>query len=167
VPIAARVVAQHDPRRVLEVGNVLSHFVDFGHRVVDKYEQAPGVENADVLDITAPDPYDLVLAISTLEHVGWDESPRNPELALEAVDHLASLVAPGGELMLTLPCGFNPVLEGALREGRFGFDDVRALRRFGPLGPRWREVDPADAWDAPYDQLLCIASAVIVARRHF
>ena len=34
--------------------------------------------NLDVLDLDDLGPFDLIVAVSTLEHVGRDESPRDP-----------------------------------------------------------------------------------------
>src|SRR5215204_6122781 len=77
IPIAAQLVRKSGGGSVLEIGNVLSHYVDVAHDVVDKYEVAPGVENADVVDLRPGKHYDLIVSISTLEHVGWNEAPRD------------------------------------------------------------------------------------------
>jgi SAM-dependent methyltransferase len=163
VPIAARAVAQAAPGRVLEVGNVLAHYGHNDHTVVDKYEREPGVINVDALEFEAPEPYDLVVSVSTLEHIGWDETDRDPARAERAVEALARQLAPGGRLLVTLPVGYHPVLDAAVREGRVPFDTVRALRRTGRT--TWEEADPADVWTAPYDHLLCAAGAVLVGSR--
>ncbi|MDR4467711.1 MAG: hypothetical protein MRJ68_05315 [Nitrospira sp.] len=74
IPIFRELLLEHDGQRVLEVGNVLSHYFPIHHDVVDKYEVAPGVINQDIVEFVPPERYDLILSISTLEHVGWDES---------------------------------------------------------------------------------------------
>src|SRR5437660_5287962 len=38
VPIAARVLEAHKGKRILEVGNVLPHYLPTSHIVIDKYE---------------------------------------------------------------------------------------------------------------------------------
>jgi hypothetical protein len=48
VPIIWERVA-NCPRRVLEVGTVLSHYLNLHHDVIDKYEKWPGVSNEDVV----------------------------------------------------------------------------------------------------------------------
>ena len=53
------------------------------------------------IDLGGIGPFDLIVAISTLEHVGWDESPRDPAKAPRAVEVLRSL--PGFEIPET-PC---------------------------------------------------------------
>ena len=162
VPIAQAIVDRHRDRRVLEVGNVLSHYGEQSHVVVDKYEQAPGVLNRDVLELDDLGQFDLVLAISTLEHVGRDEEPRDPDLASEAVRRLQALLAPGGRLVVTVPVGYHAGLDEAFRTGAFPGARLRALRR-GSLGPNWRERDPDDVWGTPYDFLLYSARAVVIA----
>ncbi len=162
VPVVQAIVDRHAGRRILEVGNVLSHYRPQDHLVVDKYEHAPGVVNRDVLDLGDLGPFDLVVAISTLEHVGWDEHPRDPGKVLEAVRLLTSLVAPGGQLVFTVPIGYNRAFDEALREGRIALTGSAALRR-SAAGPHWREEPPAEIWSVPYDFLLYSARAVLVA----
>ncbi|MGY1714460.1 class I SAM-dependent methyltransferase [Geodermatophilus sp. SYSU D01106] len=167
VPLAEAVLdaapAAHGPApRVLEVGNVLSHYRPVTHDVVDKYERAPGVRNADVVDLDGDGRYDLVLAISTLEHVGFDEEPRDPGKAARAVRRLHELLAPGGHLWATVPVGYNPDLDEALRTGALPFSRLTALRATGP-GARWEQVPVEEVWGTPYDWLLYTARAVVVA----
>jgi SAM-dependent methyltransferase len=163
VPIAGTIVDRHRGARVLEVGNVLSHYREVDHTVVDKYERAPGVINRDVLDLGGLGEFDLVLAVSTLEHVGRDEQPRDPEKAVRAVEALRRLLAPEGRLVMTVPVGYHEGLDAALSGGAFGPARLRALRR-ERLGPHWHEVSPEAAWGTPYDFLLYSARAVVVAQ---
>lgn len=139
VPIGWDEVKRHTPDQVLEVGNVLAHYFHIQHQVLDKYEQAPGVINADVVDFQPARRYDLIVSISTLEHVGWDEKPREPEKFLRAVSHLATLLAPGGVLLVTLPIGYNAAVDHFLAEGMIPFTSVGYLKR-DEFGGRWREV---------------------------
>lgn len=115
--------------RGLEVGNVLSHYFPIPHRVVDLYEQADGVENLDLFDIEGS--YDWIVSISTLEHVQWDQEPRDPAGAQRAVEHLYGLLGPGGRLMVTVPGGHHPHLDAFLAEGA-GADRSATLVRSGP-----------------------------------
>ena len=161
VPVVQRMV-DREAGSVLEVGNVLSHYRAQRHLVVDKYEQAPGVVNRDVLDLADLGRFDLVVAISTLEHVGWDEEPRRPDAALDAVQALRDRLAPGGRLVLTHPVGYNPHLDEALRSGKLSIERAAALRRAGRR-TRWEQLPPDAAWRVPYDFLLYSARAVVFA----
>jgi len=162
VPVVQAIVDRHAGRRILEVGHVLGHYRAQSHVVVDKYERAPGVLNRDVLELSDLGRFDLIVAISTLEHVGYDEPARDPRKAQRAVAALRSALAPGGTLVLTVPVGYNPAFDGALRSGAIATTAGRALRRVGGA-TRWREVEVADVWSAPYDFLLYSARGVVFA----
>lgn len=100
---------------VLEVGNVLGHYGVTGHHIVDRHEIQPGVENADVFDIGGE--WKCIVAISTLEHVRWDEEPKEPNGGIDAIAHLRSLLAPGGKMLVTVPFGWQPFLDSAILNG--------------------------------------------------
>lgn len=162
IPLAAAVLAGSGAQRVLEVGNVLGHYQAVSHTVVDKYERAPGVLNVDVAELELPGPFDLILAVSTLEHVGLDEEVQDPDKPARAIERLSALLAPGGRLWCTFPIGYNESLDRQLREGTLGFTRLTALRRLGPSN-RWEQVPVEQVWGTPYDWLLYTAHAVVVA----
>jgi hypothetical protein len=72
VPIIYEMVKEAEAygQKVLEVGNVLSHYFHVNHDIVYKYEKAKGVINEDVINFRLPKKYDLIISISTLEHMG-------------------------------------------------------------------------------------------------
>jgi hypothetical protein len=149
IPIAMAAVRQHPEERVLEVGNVLAHYYPHHHDVLDKYEQAPGVTNGDVVDFQPGKLYDLIVSVSTLEHVGWDEEPRDPPKFLRGVEHLTSLLAPGGKLLVTLPIGYNTALDGFLQEGRVPFTSTAYLMRISDDN-QWREASWEEVRDVKF-----------------
>jgi SAM-dependent methyltransferase len=160
VPIFLALLEGCDPARVLEVGNVLAHYGPVRHAVVDRYERTDGVVNQDVLEFRPDSPPDLIVSISTLEHVGWDEEPRDPDKAACAIEHLRGLLAPGGRLVFSVPVGYNPRLDERLGAGEIDLSELRALRR---ERGGWREVEARTALAASYDELLYEAEAVLIA----
>ena len=100
VPIIWKIVKENRERRILEIGNVLSHYFVFKHDIVDKYEKAKGVINQDVIDFQPPKKYDLIVSISTLEHIGWDEKPRDCTKILRAIENLESLLDNKGRIVV-------------------------------------------------------------------
>ena len=140
IPIGLAALTAADPARTLEVGNVLRKFSTSTHAVIDKYERADGVVNADALEWIGG-PYELIVSISTLEHVGYDEQPRDALKAVRAIEHLRRLLAPGGTMLATIPLGYNRDLDDALRDGSVGAH-LAYLARRSEL--RWEQVEAAD-----------------------
>ena len=148
IPVIRRVLENADTTRVLEVGNVLRRYIAHDHEVVDKYEGGRNVLNVDIVDFSPEHRYDLIVSVSTLEHVGWDEEKPDPGKTVRAVERLRSLLAPGGQAILTLPLGYNPHLDGLLSDGLLGLDRVYYLMRVDRA--KWREASAAEARDAVY-----------------
>ena len=142
VPIVADLLEQFRNGRVLEVGNVLSHYLPTPHTILDKYENGEGVIRADVVDFAPGTTYDLIVSISTLEHVGFDEQPNDPGKIARALQNLSGLLAPGGRLAVTVPIGYNPHLDDLLASGG-GFTSLHCLKRVSWWN-HWEETD----WDA-------------------
>jgi SAM-dependent methyltransferase len=162
VPIVQAIVDRHAGKRILEVGNVLSHYQSQHHLIVDKYEQAAGVLNRDALDLDDLGRFDLIVSISTVEHIGWDEEPRDPGKSVETLRRLRGLLGPGGQLVVTVPAGYHPKLDAALRAGSIELTRAGALRALDGA-TRWREVPVEEVWSAPYDFLLYRARGVFFA----
>ena len=146
---------------ILEVGNVLSHYLGFPHDVVDKYEIAPGVLNEDIVDYRPNKKYSGIILISTLEPVGWDEQPRDPKKIGQAIRHLKSLLAPGGKMLVTMPLGYNPNVDEMLREGAVDFSKSGYLLRIS-ADNRWREATMQEVSNAKYAAPFPCANAVFV-----
>lgn len=145
--------------RGLEVGNVLGHYRAGTHRVVDKYERAAGVENIDVLDIATDDPFDFIVAISTLEHVGWDEPERDLEKPVHAIRHLRSLLRPDrGRMLITLPLGYNPGVDLMALTGASGAHHAEMFVR--DRRQRWQATDRPEPHHLRYEFELRTANAV-------
>ncbi|NUP98249.1 MAG: methyltransferase domain-containing protein [Armatimonadetes bacterium] len=149
------------PGRILEVGNVLSHYFPQNHDVIDKYEAGPGVVNVDVAEFTPSAPYDLVVSISTFEHVGFDEPEPDPEKAPRALARALTWLAPGGRLVVTLPLGYNPQLDAWLLAGETPFDTLTWYRR-RPWN-RWVETTGQKAVAAGYDHARQRANGLLIA----
>jgi SAM-dependent methyltransferase len=156
IPIVWDRVRRHAGGPVLELGNVLGHYFPVSHDRVDKYERAPGVLNEDIVGFRPGKRYDLVVSISTLEHVGWDEEPRDPEKSLRAIETLRRLAAPGGLVLATVPLAYNPHLDARLRKGDVPFSRRDCLKRVSRTNRwaevEWREIEHSE-YDAPFRRI--------------
>lgn len=147
--------------RTLEIGNVLSHYVHVDHDILDKYERSPGVMNEDIVDFAPAPLYDRVVSISTLEHVGWDERPREPDKVMRAYQNVRRLIRPGGSIMLTCPFGQNPHLDEYIQAGQIDFPIQVVLQRISDDN-RWTEVEPKQVLGARYHHPYRNANALFV-----
>jgi hypothetical protein len=162
VPLVLAQVAEFTGRRILEVGNVLAHYVEVHHAVVDKYESSPGVLNVDIVDYRPAELFDLIVSISTLEHVGWDEDPADPPKLRATLDNLVgNCLRPGGRLVVTLPLGYNQYLDDALAAGEIRFTTSYWLRRLSRW-VNWQQCDFNAVRGARYDAPHPFANALLV-----
>lgn len=133
----------------LEVGNVTGHYWPRTHDCVDLSERADGVRNVDVFEVSGR--WDWLLSVSTVEHVWWDDR-RDPVGAVAAVEHMRGLA---DRMLVTVPLGWNPPLDGRLPlgadrwvcfrrsgNGWVGTDDLSAT----VYGPRWANAVWVGEW---------------------
>ena len=161
VPIIWKIVGEHAGEKILEAGNVLSNYFSVHHDIVDKYEVADGVINQDVCDFQPSQKYDLIVSISTLQHVGWDETPREPMKIPQAIRHLETLLVPRGTLVVTLPLGYNHDLDEMLRKRKIPFTKMYCLKRTS-ANNEWSEVDWQSIAHAGYDRPFRGANGLVV-----
>lgn len=161
IPIALDLLEHYRGRRILEVGNVLSHYIHADWDIVDKYERGERVIPADASDFRPDEPYDFILSISTLEHVGFDDDPRDPSLIPQAVENLVRhCLRPGGKMTATVPIGYNPQLDEILFGEKLGCSAVRYLKRTGRHA--WREASAEEVRGTGYATDFIEAGAVAV-----
>ncbi len=147
--------------RVLEIGNVMAYYAPFPHTVVDKYERAVGVLNEDLITFRPNEKFDVVFSISTFEHIGWDEQPKQPEKVRQAIECFKALIKPGGLGMLTVPTGYNDYLDTMLSEENLGFDDTLFMRRTTATND-WEMTDWQGLKDLKYDGKFPAANGLFV-----
>jgi len=161
IPIARDFLAGVPPEDVLEIGDVMSNYGPISHQVVDKYETGERIINADVCDFRSEKKYQLILSISTLEHVGWDEEPKDESKVLRAFGNLRGLLAPEGKLLVTVPIGYNPSLDKMIGEGRISFSQRIYLKR-RPRRNIWKEVSAGEVQHPNYDRRAYTAHELLV-----
>ena len=125
VPIGFDFLAANveESARVLEVGNVLSCYENtlseeigiISREIVDKFEKDIGIDNHDLMELNPPDKYNVILSISTVEHIGQEVDPtggygehthsRDREAPLKAIVKIYDLLAVNGKALITVPFG--------------------------------------------------------------
>jgi hypothetical protein len=161
IAIVMDIVRRYQGKNILEIGNVLSHYFAFEHDVCDKYEGATGVITKDVVDFQSDKKYDLIICISTLEHVGWDENPRDSSKIPRAIRHLKTLGSKGGLIIITLPLGYNSDLDELLKHGQIQFTEQCQLIRIS-AGNEWTEAPWGIVQSARYNSPYPFANALVI-----
>lgn len=159
--IAKRALQQHRPDDVIEIGNVLPLAGHDDHLVVDKYEQGPNVVNEDIVEFTPDRKYPLVISVSTLEHVGWDEVPVDPGKASRALTNMASIVAEGGGMLVTIPVAFHPEFEDFFVSDESPFDAIDLLVKTSRTA-EWEQRPVEERHAIRYGQPYCCGNGVLV-----
>lgn len=162
VPLGLAALKQYKGKRILEVGNVLSNYTKSDHDVLDKYEVAPGVINEDIVSFKPKKKYDLILCLSTLEHVGWDETPREPDKVIAAVNNMKKLLAPKGKLLITTPFGYNQYLDSLLLAETLPVDMIYFLERKN-FWNDWHEISRVEVSKTYYSWFIMHANTIAVS----
>ena len=143
VPIIWEYVKEYKGKNILEIGNVLSHYFPVDHDIVDKDEVADRVINQDIVDYKPDKKYDLIVSISTMEHIGHFENPGSwvqPQKVLVALQNLKNLLAPNGKIIITFGMGYNYLLDAHIKLGNIKFDKMACMRRISKDN-EWEETE--------------------------
>ncbi len=138
IPIARYYLSKIKTKNVLEVGNVLSNYFNVSHTIVDNYEIAKGVINEDVMDFLPKKKFGLIVSVSTMEHVGVD-GVKEEGKAIKAIRHLYKLLDHGGTLIFTVPVGYNPALDQAIRDRNIKLDKTYYFKKVS-RNNKWLQV---------------------------
>jgi hypothetical protein len=145
VPFALDFYRSHAHGRALEVGDVLGYYSSLpGRLIVDKYEEREGVQNVDILEFRSQQRFDLIISISTIEHVGWDEASRDPTKSVAAIEAMRSLLAINGSLLVTVPLRYNPAIDSYILSHASDFVNCWYYRPVGVRG-EWQESSCVEA----------------------
>jgi hypothetical protein len=163
VPIGRYYAEAADPAQTLEVGNVLSHYGPVRHEIIDKFEKGPGVINEDITSFRPSKRYDLILSISTFEHIGFDDEAegKSADKILSAIGTCRGLLGENGKLVITVPISYNPELNELINSGALGATKKTFLKKYGPQD--WRECSREEAMKCKYKEPFSYANAVMVA----
>jgi len=160
VPIFLDFLKSLHSKKILEIGNVLSHYVRSNWDIVDKYEGGKNVINEDILNFRPNAPYDTIVSISTIEHVGWDEKEKEPERAFWALKNIKeNCLAPGGSMLISFPVGYNQFLDEMLIKEGFPFSEVFFMKQISK--GKWVQSSFKDVYSSRFNYPFPNANAVV------
>jgi len=162
IPIVMRSMELFRDKKILEVGNVLSHYFTVEWDVLDKFEEGASIICQDVVDFLPSCKYNLIISISTLEHIGFDDDVREPYKVIEAIRNLKqNCLKPDGRMIFTIPLGYNPFMDDLLFNNKPGFNEIFFMKRISKY--EWREVTKEELGDFSYATDYIEASAIVIA----
>jgi hypothetical protein len=162
IPVVRRFLKYSESSSTLEIGNVLSHYFDTSYTVVDKYEKCRyrPVINEDFVDFNSHQRFNLIVSISTIEHVGWDEKPRDEARVMMAFTKIRSLLGSSGKAIVTIPVGYNHYLDQRIHEIATDGIEFRCMKRISEDN-RWIEIDLMSALLCKYNSPYKNANALV------
>lgn len=123
---------------ILEIGNVLPHYYSVDHDIVDKHERGHRVINSDWLVFETPKRYDLIVSISTLEHIGIDDGFPSLEKSRNAIEKINYFLKVGGRAVITIPLSQNPAFDYLIAKAELKLYGCRFLKKSGLAN--WQEI---------------------------
>lgn len=135
---------------ILEFGNVLDQFVPHQYDILDKYSEGKNVIHQDIVDFNPKEKYDLIVSISTLEHVGFNEDVENighniddniekdkTKIAMKNI--IDNCLKPNGKMIFSVCLGYNKDMDELLFSNELFFTKLYFLKRISKDN-RWIEV---------------------------
>ena len=143
IPMVKEIISSYKRNNFLEIGNVLQHYNYPESRViVDKYEVSQNVINEDIETYSTQTKFNLIVSISTLEHVGLDEGemlPDKDKLQRCILNISNNLLAKEGVLIVTLPVNYNENVDKFIRENTI-FQEKFFMKKDSLLLNTWKKV---------------------------
>lgn len=161
IPFAYSFYKNNTHKDFLEIGNVISTYykIEGDRDIIDKYEIGDKIINEDIATFKPHKKYDLIMSVSTIEHVGWDEKPREYGKTAKAIRNVETMLKPGGKLLITFPLRQNPEVDKLLVNGLKEFKNKYFLKRTSYLN-NWTETDLSKAIKCGYSSRYPAANAV-------
>jgi len=161
VPIVWSYIKNADSNKVLEVGNVLHNYYPIKHDVVDKYEKGENIINEDAATFSAHTKYDWIVSISTLEHAGWDwPEEKDSNKIPVAIENLKKQLSSGGEMIITMPLGYNAFLDKLIDNNELGLE-AHFMKRISAEN-EWIEVSYEDVRGSRYNHPFPSANVIFI-----
>jgi len=154
-------IQEYQNKKILEIGNVLSHYFDINHDVLDKYERDHNVINEDIVNFNPVTKYDLIVSISTFEHIGWDETPCEPKKVYHCIEKVKSLLSKNGRAIITVPFGYNLDMDKLFQDKIIKFTKQHYLKRISRDND-WKESDWKSIKDTKYNYPFPAANGLII-----
>lgn len=159
IPIFIRLVKE-EKGDILEVGNTLQNYFWSDCDIVDKYEKGENVITKDILDFNPNKKYDLIMSISTIEHIGNDKQNKDPDKWKRVIEYLKTLLKDKGKLVFSFSIGWNKGLDESIEKNDLGIN-FKGLKRI--LRNEWVETDIKEILGSKIDKPFPSGNGLVIA----
>jgi len=169
IPIVMKYIDSN--KRILELGDVLYQFTEATWDIVDKYPTRSGIIGVDIIDYKPKEKYDIIISVSTLEHIGFNEDVSGGEKPEDFVDNNKTEDAinnlknnclnQDGTIIITVPLGYNIEMDKKLFETNLEFTKLHFMKRISKNN-EWKEINkneiinPEYGYPFPCANYICI-----------
>ncbi len=161
IPIVLNEIKKANTDKILEAGAVLKHYIPAQWPIVDKFEGGNGIINRDLADYIPKRKYELIISVSTLEHVGFDDE-NNPEKIISVIENMKRWVTKHGKIIATMPLGYNKYMDNLIFNNKLGFNKYYFMKRVSRKN-KWIQVKMEKVKEAKYNYPYNNANAVVIA----
>lgn len=164
IPIIQQLIKDNLELNILEIGCVLKHYKSSpinDWTIIDKYEQFDNVINEDIVKYKPEKKFDLIVSVSTIEHIGIDDGTTNPGKAIYAINHVVdNFLNKNGRFAFTIPIGYNKRLDQCIFNNEISISEKYYFLRISKS--EWKEVAESRILDAIYGSPFIGANALFV-----
>ena len=147
IPLALDILDKYKDKDILEVGNVMSHYIRTNYPILDLHEKGRTVVNKDVISFNLKKKFDLILSVSTMEHVGFSKrywEPKKPKKFSKGIVNLKKHLKKNGELFVTFPLFYNDYISDLILKKKDPFTKRYFFKRTSHLN-EWKQISFSEA----------------------
>ena len=164
IPIFQKLIRDNSKLHILEIGNVLKHYESSPKSrwaVVDKYEIYEGVINRDIFVYNPKEKFDLIVSISTIEHIGMEDGAISPNKAKQVINWVRNnLLNAHGRFIITIPIGYNKHLDKQIFKDEILFAEKYYMTRLSKL--EWVQTSEDKVSHSEYGRPYTGANALFI-----
>jgi hypothetical protein len=160
IPVILDYIKNSKAKNILEVGAVLKHYTKINWEILDKFEKGTGITNQDIVDFKPDKKYDLIISISTLEHVGYDDENKPEKIEL-AIKEIKKWLSKNGKMIVTVPLGYNKHMDNLIFSNKFGFNKMYFMKRVSRKN-KWVETSIEKVRNVKYNDPYNNANAIMI-----
>ena len=154
IPIFQRLIRENSKANILEVGCVLKRYkssTKSNWTIVDKFEKFGNTLNLDIIDYNPRKKFDLILSISTIEHIGLEDGSSEKNKVTKAINHIVTnCLSKNGKFIFSIPIGYNKYLDHKIFSKRIHLSKVYFFKKC--KNNDWVEVDREKVVDCEYNK---------------